>query len=140
MAIYNREDPRTALPQLEKQLHGEISSVREKCEVVDSKTVYSTEETVVGEWIDGKPIYRKVYIPFTTKSYTIGNYSLVIDSGVDKIIRWDILVTGNNNDNQEVNKYVIPTRYTKSTNTLTFECTATYSTNVTHFILEYTKE
>lgn len=31
---------------------------------------YSEEETVVGEWIDGKPIYRKVII----KSATLGNY------------------------------------------------------------------
>ena len=28
---------------------------------VDSKNVYSTDEIVVGKWIDGKPIYRKVY-------------------------------------------------------------------------------
>lgn len=25
------------------------------------KEVYSTEETVIGTWIDGKPIYRKIY-------------------------------------------------------------------------------
>ena len=28
---------------------------------VDKKQTYSTNETVVGTWIDGKPIYRKVY-------------------------------------------------------------------------------
>lgn len=27
---------------------------------ISDKDVYSTEEKVVGEWIDGKPIYRKV--------------------------------------------------------------------------------
>ena len=28
---------------------------------VDKKQTYSTKETVIGTWIDGKPIYRKVY-------------------------------------------------------------------------------
>ena len=29
---------------------------------IDAKHKYSTEEKVIGEWIDGKPIYRKVFI------------------------------------------------------------------------------
>ena len=33
-------------------------------EIIDGlvKNVYSTNEVVVGEWIDGKPIYRKVFL------------------------------------------------------------------------------
>lgn len=27
-----------------------------------TKTTYSTDETVIGKWIDGKPIYRKVIV------------------------------------------------------------------------------
>lgn len=30
------------------------------CDYINEKSSYSTEEKVVGEWIDGKPIYRKV--------------------------------------------------------------------------------
>lgn len=36
---------------------------------IESANTYSTEEKVVGTWIDGKPIYRKV---FTFPSYSLG--------------------------------------------------------------------
>lgn len=32
----------------------------EKFKEIDNRDVYSTEEQVIGKWIDGKPIYRKV--------------------------------------------------------------------------------
>lgn len=35
------------------------AKVAEEIEFVDNKNNYSTEEKVIGEWIDGKPIYRK---------------------------------------------------------------------------------
>lgn len=35
-------------------------AIDEKLGTISSKDVYSTEEVVVGTWIDGKPIYRKV--------------------------------------------------------------------------------
>ena len=38
------------------------AKVAEEIEFVDNKNNYSTEETVIGKWIDGKPIYRKVFI------------------------------------------------------------------------------
>lgn len=39
------------------------SAEKTKAEIesVDNKNNYSTEETVIGKWIDGKPIYRKVF-------------------------------------------------------------------------------
>lgn len=39
----------------------------------DSSNVYSTEEKVVGEWIDGKPLYRKVYVGMTASSGGVTN-------------------------------------------------------------------
>lgn len=40
--------------------------------------VYTEEEKVVGKWIDGKPIYRKVYkITLSTGLVTIGNIANV---------------------------------------------------------------
>lgn len=30
------------------------------CDYINNLNVYSTEETVIGKWIDGKPLYRKV--------------------------------------------------------------------------------
>lgn len=43
------------------------------------KNVYSTEEKVIGTWINGKPLYRKVFTGnVTTKQ-------LVIDSGIENL-------------------------------------------------------
>ena len=39
-----------------------ITSVNEEAMKEIAKEVYSTEEQVIGTWIDGKPIYRKVLI------------------------------------------------------------------------------
>ena len=36
------------------------AKVAKEIEFVDNKNNYSTEEKVIGKWIDGKPIYRKV--------------------------------------------------------------------------------
>ena len=121
-----------------------MNKIEDKIEALDNETVelktYSTTEIAVGTWVDGKTIYRKVFIPYQTQSYAAStSYTINVGSGIDKIIRWDVLTTGNNNNNQEVNKYVIPGRFTKSSNSITIDSTATYSTNVTHVILEYTK-
>lgn len=40
--------------------------------------VYSTEEMVIGTWIDGKPIYRKVYY-YDSITFTTGEHILNID-------------------------------------------------------------
>lgn len=46
---------------------------------VDKKQTYSTKETVIGTWIDGKPIYRKVVnfgrLPNNTYKYVAHNIS-----------------------------------------------------------------
>lgn len=39
---------------------------------VGSGNVYSTEEKVVGTWIDGKPIYRKVF-DYSNELWSSGN-------------------------------------------------------------------
>ena len=102
--------------------------------------MYSTTERKVGAWIDGKPIYRKVYNPFGTKDYAQGTtYDFAVDSGIDKIIRFDVLTTGNSNNNQEVNRFIVPYRYDKSANKVYIEALNRYQTNTTHVILEYTK-
>ena len=45
--------------------------------------VYSTNETVVGKWIDGKPIYRKVVILSSDEGIT--NTGKVISHGIKYI-------------------------------------------------------
>ena len=53
---------------------------------------YSTTETIVGTWIDGKPIYRRVF-NITNPSTSNTNYDFVSDS-VSNIVRlWGYMLT-----------------------------------------------
>lgn len=101
---------------------------------------YSTTEKKIGTWIDGKPIYRKALNPYSTKNYAANEVNTInIGVNIDTLIRFDVMTVGNSSANREVNKYVIPGRYTKSSQTVTIEATTNYGTNATYVILEYTK-
>lgn len=43
----------------ETNLAPSVRAVKKAIEKVDAKNNYSTEEQVIGKWIDGKPLYRK---------------------------------------------------------------------------------
>lgn len=48
--------------------------------VLCEKSVYSTEETVVGTWIDGKPLYRKV---LSSTTISDSNVDITLPSNID---------------------------------------------------------
>lgn len=53
---------------------------------------YSTEEKIVGKWIDGKPIYRKVV--------TANSYSEILNTGISNLetmIKMEVLVSESSN-------------------------------------------
>ena len=54
---------------------------------IDSAT-YTTTEKVVGTWIDGKPVYRRVFI-YDTPVTTAGNIVIGTVGNVDKLLRLD---------------------------------------------------
>ena len=69
-----------------------MNKIENELESLDNETVelktYSTTETAIGTWIDGKTIYRKVFIPYQTQSYAANtSYTINVGSGIDKIIR-----------------------------------------------------
>lgn len=105
--------------------------------------VYSTNETVVGTWIDGKPIYRKT---FNNISVTSSEYSVIpIATGltIDNLInisgylvnngRW--VVTLNSVDIQYAN--MVRVSYDKQTSSL--ELAAQNWTGTATVTIEYTK-
>lgn len=56
--------------------------------------VYSTNETVIGTWIDGKPIYRKVIYNNDATKYVLGedntiNIPVVNANEIEEIIKYD---------------------------------------------------
>lgn len=57
--------------------------------------VYSTQETRIGTWIDGKPIYRKTYLS-TTPQTNDYNYMDISDISIDMLVNlYGTLVVGN---------------------------------------------
>lgn len=58
-------------------------NVEASIEELSNKNNYSTEERVIGEWIDGKPIYRKVIEGITDES---GGMQLGIITNIDNLI------------------------------------------------------
>lgn len=119
-----------------------LNEMEEGLAVSVASTNYSTTEQVIGTWIDGKPLYRKVIAVETSTVTHNANTTINVPLSslpVGKIVRFDCLLTGNNTVNQEVNKYIVPERYDRTNDRLTLYCEATYSTNSIHVILEYTK-
>lgn len=61
--------------------------------LVANSNVYSTNEQVVGKWIDGKPIYQKTYIT-TTPSVANSNEDVCpLGVTVDELVSLDGIVT-----------------------------------------------
>lgn len=65
---------------------------------------YSSTEKVIGTWINGKPLYRKVYeFTLTSSGYTFSSYSLGL-SNVDKIyINGNSFIQTSNNTFYQLN-------------------------------------
>lgn len=64
---------------------------------VDNKLTYSTSETQIGYWIDGKPLYRKIYTFPALKNndtselqidstYKIVNFDVIVKSSTDSLL------------------------------------------------------
>lgn len=71
----------------------EIGKFDGKIEEVDNKNNYSTEETVVGTWIDGKPIYRKVtQVSIATNSTAWRSTGVEIPQNIKKTIRRELIL------------------------------------------------
>lgn len=91
-----------------------ISEVNEDIGSLQEKQIqmrkYSTEEQVVGTWIDGKPLYRKVLQTTLNGTYKEGDYTytwFTFDSSSSMVVNIRIFIFDNNktyfNDNPAIN-------------------------------------
>lgn len=57
------------------------------------QTTYSTDEQVVGTWIDGKPIYRRVYtgVTFTTSKDTWVDTNIAIPDDFGSLVHAEMI-------------------------------------------------
>lgn len=70
-----------------------------------SQDIYSTEEQVVGRWIDGKPLYRKS-AQFITPSTAICRVDSAISEDIEEVISYFGIVSAKNET-----KYTFPSPY-----------------------------
>lgn len=64
--------------------HTDLNTTLEQLKTdVENKHTYSTEEQVIGTWIDGKPIYRKVIVISQLSSDGLYNHNI---SNLDNLI------------------------------------------------------
>lgn len=66
---------------------------------VENKHTYSTEEQVIGTWIDGKPIYRKVIYSTINKSGTVSVQHGIANLGIVT----NMYINFNRGDKQMIN-------------------------------------
>ena len=117
------------------------STVPDGYEQVDDPYVYSTNETKIGVWIDGKTIYRKCFLKTTSTNIGTGNTTISssFSAGLDKILSmvgtvdlggyyysciskdWNTLINGSGDlimtglgTARTFNKIIIVVEYTKS--------------------------
>lgn len=115
--------------------------------VTSDDVSYSTSETLTGgTWIDGKPIYRKV---FDTTSPSTGEQNADVadlPSNIDKLISMNGMLTSNdaNGNTFQINNYLAANQYVSTWCHLVRRkirmnvCTA-YTNMSTRIIIEYTK-
>ena len=104
---------------------------------------YSTNETVVGKWIDGKPIYRKTFNNISVTSSEHSTIPIATGLTIDNLInisgylvnneRW--IITLNSVDSKYVNMARVD--YDKQTSSL--ELVAQNWTGTATVTIEYTK-
>ena len=105
---------------------------------------YSTEEIKVGTWIDGKPIYRKVYQYTTGAGANPRNFSEAGITDIDAIVNISgFTLQPNSNNYVPLSYYNSSTDwanfYTGGKNAFSVRCGSSYGYGATTIIFEYTK-
>lgn len=111
------------------------------CNYINSINTYSTDEIRVGTWIDGKPLYRKVYIE---NSPTTGAWDYVdIDNNYEiKTYKGFYQRANNRLDTLSVgHEDTMPLICTIRNNQIEYKIDSTYASGKisAYFILEYIK-
>ena len=111
---------------------------------VQSSNCYSTTETVIGKWVDGKPVYQKVFpiMGYGSKTVTTGI------SNLDTLIQLSALCTDGGTGSNAPYKLVLSTTGTGGrymglhVNGSSYDCYVQYEANsiyTTYGIAQYTK-
>lgn len=106
-----------------------------------SLEVYSETETIVGRWVDGKPLYRKVFIIPTTNDMNLEYLHGL--TNLDKYyINNGVSILFGNNESLPVNWYWTSSDYARcwmNSTKLRWRCPANVGNRTLYLVVEYTK-
>mgnify|MGYP004511167017 FL=1 len=92
-----KNDEDTIVSMTKSELKSLIASeVNSQLSKKSYSNIYSSEEVVIGTWIDGRPIYRKV-VSGTTKSQTVAFSNPGVTSGDNLIDYYGVVKASDNN-------------------------------------------
>ena len=103
------------MSDLEQRVADEFNNINTNLSSVKN---YSTEETVVGTWIDGKPIYRKCYVGTPNLSDTVELTPYIIPNSIN-CNDIDTLVNVSTHYRDSLNGVIAPFTYYRSANAVT---------------------
>lgn len=120
---------------------------------IDSANLYSTTERVIGQWIDGKPVYQKTFSGTVESKSSYTAHDLGITGGIDTIVNVSGVMDNNkpmiaiSNDafTASIAFYIYPNDFSTASKRNTYECFAKPDGNQTYvghtfiFHLQYTK-
>lgn len=128
-----------------KDNNGEGITLDEYLNEMNDRTIYSTDEKVIGTWIDGKPLYRKVFT--TTMPSTNNSWVNVVNLlQVDMITKLNGILVGADGrkiyiPNYESTEYHYSLSYQPSTNAIQVygNGSISFGGRPLYVIIEYTK-
>lgn len=121
--------PQSRLDVLIGDLIEKVDDLIEKVDDLDDLNTYSTDEKVVGTWIDGKPIYRKTIVQRLTDATQAGSY--LYNHNIDNFdiaIRVEFMLR-NTADNVSVVPQLIPISSTGAGGPMSIRLHAFFPTN-----------
>ena len=112
----------------------ELTTINTK---LTNATTYSTTETVVGTWTDGKPIYRKIY-EFSNISTSDTKYTALGIDNLYRIVNWSGSVETNGTARSCFVSGIVPFVHYQNGNIYVAN-TGVETINSISVIIEYTK-
>lgn len=126
-------------------MEANIKNIHNRIINLEKSNVYSTEETVIGKWIDGKTLYRKVIvltnvnIGYSAHLHNINNFSELIDirgTYIDETENFQKIPTV---DLENLNLFGISFANINNNSFAILLGTQRNNTNTIKVVLEYTK-
>ena len=130
---YHNDDANADVTGKMTVLHYRIYCIKALPAAIRQLDAYSTDETIIGRWIDGKPIYRKVSDAISVNGVNAGQFPTLpfkIDS-IENIIHTSIIDNG---------MYMPVGSWINTDGTISIDFTLTF-TSIKNYrvLLEYTK-